>query len=105
MFTCLQIRIVSIVMAALAASKGPAATACASIGPALSERISIVGSERLSFTNDIEPILTRAGCNQGSCHGSQFGKGGFKLSLAAYDPQFDHDSIVRSARGRRISPI
>jgi len=57
----------------------------------------------VSFLNDVEHILTRAGCNQGACHGSQFGKGGFKLSLAGYDPQFDHDSIVRQAKGRRIS--
>lgn len=60
--------------------------------------------KRISFLNDIEPILTRAGCNQGACHGSQFGKGGFKLSLAAYDPQWDHESIVRQSSGRRISP-
>jgi len=59
--------------------------------------------KKVSFLNDVEPILTRAGCNQGACHGSQFGKGGFKLSLAAYDPQFDHESIVRMARGRRVS--
>ncbi len=58
----------------------------------------------VSFLNDVEPILTHAGCNQGACHGSQFGKGGFKLSLAAYDPQSDHDNIIRYGRGRRISP-
>src|SRR5580700_9272856 len=57
----------------------------------------------VSFLNQIEPILTRAGCNAGACHGSQFGKGGFKLSLAAYDPDLDYDAITRQARGRRIS--
>jgi hypothetical protein len=60
---------------------------------------------RVSFLNDVEPILTRAGRNQGACHGSQFGKGGFKLSLAAYDPRMDHDSIVRQDRGRRVSAV
>lgn len=59
----------------------------------------------VSFLNTVEPILTRAGCNQGACHGSQFGKGGFKLSLAGYDPDFDYDSMVRQARGRRIVRI
>src|ERR1041385_769558 len=34
----------------------------------------------ISFNNDIVPIFTRAGCNQGSCHGAQYGKGGYKLS-------------------------
>src|ERR1044071_5086742 len=57
----------------------------------------------VSFLNDIEPILTRAGCNAGSCHGQQFGKGGFKLSLAGYDPDLDYESIVKSQNGRRVS--
>ncbi len=60
-------------------------------------------SAQVSFLNDVEPILTRSGCNQGACHGSQFGKGGFKLSLAGYDPDFDHESIVRMVRGRRVN--
>ncbi len=57
----------------------------------------------ISFLNRIEPILTRAGCNVGTCHGSQFGKGGFKLSLAGYDPDLDYEAITRQARGRRVS--
>lgn len=56
----------------------------------------------VSFTNDVEPILTRYGCNQGSCHGAQYGKGGFKLSLAGFDPDLDHTNIVKQARGRRV---
>lgn len=57
----------------------------------------------VSFNNEVEPILTRAGCNSGTCHGAQFGKGGFKLSLAGFDPDLDYQNIVRQARGRRIS--
>ena len=57
----------------------------------------------ISFKNDVEPILTRYSCNSGPCHGSQFGKGGFKLSLAGYDPGADWPAITRAARGRRIS--
>src|SRR5262249_30858089 len=57
----------------------------------------------ISFNNDIEPILTHSGCNQGACHGSQFGKGGFKLSLAGYDPEFDYESITKQAGGRRVT--
>lgn len=56
----------------------------------------------VSFTREIVPILTRAGCNQGACHGSQHGKGGFKLSLLGFDPQFDYAQIVQSAEGRRV---
>lgn len=56
----------------------------------------------ISFLNDVEPILTRAGCNQGACHGSQFGKGGYRLSLAGYDPDFDYENTVVQQRGRRL---
>src|SRR5262249_34491304 len=51
---------------------------------------------------DVVPILTRAGCNQGACHGAQHGRGGFKLSLRGFDPAFDHAQIVQSAEGRRV---
>lgn len=56
----------------------------------------------VSFTREIVPILTKAGCNQGACHGSQHGRGGFKLSLFGFDASFDHAQIVQSAEGRRI---
>ncbi|MFO0967556.1 MAG: DUF1549 domain-containing protein [Gemmataceae bacterium] len=58
----------------------------------------------VSFTREIVPILTKAGCNQGACHGSQHGKGGFRLSLLGFDPAFDHAQIVQSAEGRRALP-
>ena len=38
------------------------------------------------FVRDVAPILARAGCNAGTCHGAQQGKNGFKLSLRGYDP-------------------
>jgi hypothetical protein len=59
----------------------------------------------ISFNNDIVPMLTRAGCNAGSCHGSQFGKGGYKLSLAGFDPDLDYQNTVKQAKGRRVSIV
>ena len=56
-----------------------------------------------SFTNDVIPALTKAGCNAGACHGSQYGKGGFKLSLLGYDPDADHAAVTRDLLGRRVS--
>lgn len=58
--------------------------------------------ETVSFTRDVVPALTRAGCNSGACHGSFQGRGGFRLSLLGFDPVADHDAITREARGRRI---
>jgi hypothetical protein len=56
----------------------------------------------VSFTREVVPVLTKAGCNQGACHGSQHGRGGFRLSLRGFDPAFDHNQIVQSAEGRRV---
>lgn len=56
----------------------------------------------VNFNREIVPILTKASCNSGACHGAQHGRGGFKLSLFGFDPPFDHNQIVQSAEGRRI---
>ncbi len=57
---------------------------------------------RPSFRNDVEPILAKAGCNSGACHGALAGKGGFKLTLRGYDPWVDYVNIVRQHQGRRV---
>src|SRR5258708_4727847 len=56
----------------------------------------------INFTKEIVPVLTKEGCNQGACHGSQHGKGGFRLSLRGFDPGFDYEQIVQSSKGRRV---
>jgi len=55
-----------------------------------------------SFRNDVEPVLAKAGCNSGACHGALAGKGGFKLTLRGYDPWIDYYNITRHNQGRRI---
>ncbi|MCH2113790.1 MAG: DUF1549 domain-containing protein [Pirellulales bacterium] len=50
---------------------------------------------------DVSPILARAGCNAGTCHGAQDGKNGFKLSLRGYDPLFDVRSLADDLASRR----
>ena len=56
-----------------------------------------------SFRQDIMPILFRAGCNAGTCHGAAKGKDGFMLSLFGYDPAGDYHRIVNDITGRRIN--
>lgn len=56
----------------------------------------------VSFSREVVPLLTRAGCNQGACHGAALGRGGFRLSLRGFDPAFDYAEIVQSAKGRRV---
>ena len=56
------------------------------------------------FAADIEPVLTRHGCNLGGCHGRAEGQAGFHLSFLGYDPAGDLRAIAREAGGRRINP-
>ncbi len=61
-------------------------------------------NQPLSFVNDVLPILSKAGCNAGSCHAKPDGQNGFKLSVFTYDPESDWREIVEDARGRRVFP-
>jgi hypothetical protein len=76
-----------------------AAGSQASIGVVVS---GVVDPPRADFDRDILPVITRAGCNAGACHASQYGKGGFVLSVMAFDPQLDFSAIALASRGRRV---
>ncbi len=56
-----------------------------------------------SFVNDVQPILTRLGCNMGACHGKGAGQNGFRLSLRGYAPEWDHLWLTREFDARRIN--
>ena len=58
----------------------------------------------VSFPNDVVPLLTRAGCNGGACHGTPKGKNNFRLSLLGFEPKADYEFLTRESRGRRIFP-
>jgi len=57
-----------------------------------------------SFRNHVLPVLSKAACNSGACHGALAGKGGLKLSLRGFDPAADHNVLTRQAEGRRVVP-
>jgi hypothetical protein len=58
----------------------------------------------ISFTHDVVPVLTKAGCNAGACHAKAGGgQNGFQLSLLGFEPGEDYEHIVRDNRGRRVS--
>src|SRR5437764_1791336 len=62
-------------------------------------------AQSVSFRNDVMAVLSKAGCNQGACHGNQNGKNGFKLSLRGDDPTFDLASLTRDTFGRRTDAL
>jgi hypothetical protein len=58
---------------------------------------------RVTYLKDVAPILNKAGCTSGPCHGAAKGKNGFKLSLRGYDPQFDYEALLYDLSGRRFN--
>ncbi|HEY0984636.1 DUF1553 domain-containing protein [Schlesneria sp.] len=62
-----------------------------------------IDSKEVDFVRDVEPIMAKVGCNQGTCHGAQQGRKGFKLSLRGYDPLYDYRALVDDVSGRRFN--
>ena len=65
----------------------------------------LLADEAPSFLLDVMPVLSKSGCNAGTCHGNANGKGGFSLSLRGFDPAADHRAITQEFAGRRIDRI
>lgn len=63
----------------------------------------LLAADPPSFRHDVMPILFRAGCNAGTCHGAARGKDGFMLSLFGYDAKGDYHRIVNEMVGRRVN--
>ncbi|MFZ4766730.1 MAG: DUF1549 domain-containing protein, partial [Roseimicrobium sp.] len=55
------------------------------------------------YVHDVMPILAKAGCNMGTCHGAKDGKNGFKLSLRGYDPIYDVTAFAEELWSRRAN--
>ena len=59
--------------------------------------------EKISFAYGTLAALSKNGCNSGGCHGAPSGKGGFALSMVAYDPESDKITLTRDFLNRRIN--
>ncbi len=66
---------------------------------------SICTADDIDFDTDVVPVLSKAGCNAASCHGSSAGQADFRLSLFGGDPGFDYRSIVNELEGRRVNYV
>ena len=70
----------------------------------LASAVGLFAAEQpVTFLRDVAPILNKAGCTSGPCHGAAKGKNGFKLSLRGYDPQFDYEALLYDLSGRRFN--
>ncbi len=78
----------------------------ATVGGATSEvevTVQAAAERPWDIGEDIVPILSRAGCNAGGCHGRAEGQNGFHLSIFGYDPAGDFADLTRNGGGRRVS--
>ena len=70
--------------------------------------VEVINAERsrpVEFESEVLTALSKKGCNSGACHGSPSGKGGFRLSLRAFDKKLDELTLIRENFGRRVNPI
>ncbi|MBQ18717.1 MAG: hypothetical protein CMJ65_16520 [Planctomycetaceae bacterium] len=64
----------------------------------------LAAPQPVSFVEEVIPILSKASCNSGSCHGKAEGKNGFRLSIFGFNPRADHAALTKEKRGGRVSP-
>ncbi len=88
----------------LAAVIGLSSFACLTASDSVTPGETSASTASVTFESDVQPLLTRYGCNSGPCHGKSRGQNGFALSLLGFDGDFDHFALVREGRGRRIFP-
>lgn len=75
-------------------------------GQSLTIPVKVSGTEAplvVDYITDVTPVLSRLGCNAGTCHGAKEGKAGFKLSLRGYDPVYDLRAFTDDIKGRRTN--
>ncbi len=75
-------------------------------GKSATAAVAVSGMEKTpkpDFYRDVTPILSKLGCTQGTCHGADKGKGGFKLSLRGYDPILDVRGLTDDHASRRVN--
>ena len=92
-----------VVLIACLGTLAPREAACAAEA-ASDAAPAVPANPTVKFELDVMPILTKAACNSGPCHGKARGQNGFQLSLLGFDPEFDYASLVKDARGRRLFP-
>ncbi|HLX64853.1 MAG TPA: DUF1549 and DUF1553 domain-containing protein [Planctomycetota bacterium] len=90
-----------------AKAKGDATFTVSAGGKETKLYVSVLGAETppVRFVRDVMPVISRAGCNAGTCHGAAKGRNGFKLSLRGYDPDSDYEALINDLSGRRFDRV
>jgi hypothetical protein len=93
---------------ALPKQDGAAELVVVAAGLAAKASVEVTGfaaPQPVSFEWETLAALSKQGCNSGACHGSPSGKGGFRLSLRAFDSALDKLTLIREDLGRRTNPL
>ena len=85
--------------------EGEVLVSAAGLEAKLPVKVSNAEAGPVRFVRDVLPVLSKAGCNAGTCHGSAKGKNGFKLSLRGYDPEYDYQALINDLSGRRFNRV
>ncbi|TWT36450.1 hypothetical protein KOR34_13560 [Posidoniimonas corsicana] len=93
--------------AVLSPAGGGTATVTATLdGQSVSALVRVerpVDDPPIGLRREVMPVLMKAGCNAGKCHGAARGQNGFHLSLFGYDAAGDHHAITKELPGRRVN--
>lgn len=92
-------------VAGLAEGASKVTITAAGIAAELPVRVASTVTPPVRFGKDVMPVLAATGCNMGTCHGSQAGKNGFKMSLRGYDTDYDYNALVNELQGRRVNRV
>jgi len=71
----------------------------------VSVTIALKQNDAVSLCSEVLAVLSKQGCSSGACHGSPKGKGGFRLSLRAFDPTLDETTLRSEFFSRRTNPL
>jgi len=61
-------------------------------------------ADTVSFRHDVMAVFSKAGCNNGGCHGNAHGRGSLKLSLRGESPDIDFKALIHSNSSRLLIP-
>ncbi len=90
----------------VAVSNGQTTVSVTVDGVARAIPVTVTGVEAvpaIDFARHVRPVLNKVGCAFAACHASQFGKGGFKLSVFGFAPDDDRKAMALDWRQRRIN--
>lgn len=90
-------------LAPVKAGRAEARVEAAGLSVSLPIEVKSADAGSVGFVREIMPVMSKVGCNSGTCHGSAKGKNGFKLSLRGYDADYDYRALVDDLSGRRFN--